>query len=246
MSQSFFEYVCVINLDTRPDRWVNIQAEFSRFNIQHAHRFSAVSFDQLENNPPPENFITYALAGLRRKQEDANADHQIKAMWACLNSHLGVIEYAKSQKWPFVLILEDDCQFEFFTNKVMNLVSKQIENVAWDMLYLGGNQKNYGKRLRVNKNLLSVTGITLAHAYIINASIYDKVLAEAPGAGMTIDDFYTKSLQNEIRTFIVNPPVAFQCPDDVSDISQVTRRKKYNLTRLKRACKRFIARVRYA
>ncbi|PKO47689.1 MAG: hypothetical protein CVU29_02270 [Betaproteobacteria bacterium HGW-Betaproteobacteria-22] len=246
MSQSFFEYVCVINLDTRPDRWENMQVQFANLNIENAHRFSAVSFDKLENNPPAENFKTYAMAGLQRKNEDANAEHQIRAMWACLNSHLGVIQYAKSKKWPYVLILEDDCQFEPFTGKVMEFVAQQIGETVWDMLYLGGNQKKYGKRLSVSKNLLSVTGITLAHAYVVNASIYDKVLAEAPKAGMTIDDYYTKSLQNEISTLIVNPPVAFQAPDDVSDISQVARRKKYNLTHLKRLLKRLVARFKYA
>ncbi|MDD2832646.1 MAG: hypothetical protein PHD12_01390, partial [Methylotenera sp.] len=96
------------------------------------------------------------------------------------------------------------------------------------------------------KNLLSVTGVTLAHAYIVNASIYDKIIGEAPKAGMTIDDFYTKSLQKEIKTLLVNPPVAFQRPEDVSDISQVARRRKYNLTHLTRALKRFYARVRYS
>ncbi|MDD4925188.1 MAG: glycosyltransferase family 25 protein [Methylotenera sp.] len=246
MNQSFFEYICVINLDARPDRWENMQVQFANLNIKNAHRFSAVSFDKLENNPPPENFKAYAMAGLQRKNEDANAEHQIKAMWGCLNSHVGAIAYAKSKKWPYVLILEDDCEFEFFTNKVMKLVTEQIKSLEWDMLYLGGNQKKYGLKLPVAKNLLSVTGVTLAHAYIVNASIYDKIIGEAPKAGMTIDDFYTKSFQKEIKTLLVNPPVAFQRPEDVSDISQVARRRKYNLTHLTRALKRFYARVRYS
>jgi glycosyl transferase family 25 len=222
-----------------------MQAQFANLNIVDAHRFSAVSFNQLENIPPPENFKDYAMAGLQRKNEDANAVHQIKAMWACLNSHVGAIEFAKSRGWPYVLILEDDCEFEFYTNKVMTQVSEQIKNIEWDMLYLGGNQKKHGKRVCITKNLLSVTGITLAHAYIVNATIYDKILLEAPKGGMTIDDFYTKSLQNEIKTLLVNPPVAFQAPDEISDISQVARRKKYNLTHFTRAFKRFFARARY-
>ncbi|PKO49883.1 MAG: hypothetical protein CVU27_10135, partial [Betaproteobacteria bacterium HGW-Betaproteobacteria-20] len=74
MNQSFFEYICVINLDARPDRWKNMQVQFANLNIENAHRFSAVSFDKLEYNPPPENFKTYAMAGLQRKNEDANAE----------------------------------------------------------------------------------------------------------------------------------------------------------------------------
>lgn len=246
MSQPFYDYICVINLDSRPDRWSNMQAQFARLNIERAYRFSAISFDKLQLNPPPENFKSYALAGLQRKNEDANAEHQIKAMWGCLSSHIGAIEYAKSNNWPYVLILEDDCEFEFYANKVMHLVVDQIKNLEWDMLYLGGNQKKYGKKLCVAKNLLSVTGVTLAHAYIVKATIYDKIMHEAPKAGMTIDDFYTKSLQKEIKTLLVKPQIVFQSPDDVSDISQVARRKKYNLTKLIRWLKKFFARVLYS
>lgn len=245
MNQPFFKYVYVINLDSRPDRWQTMQAQFAKFGIVNAHRFSAISFDRLENNPPPENFRNYALAGLQRKNEVANAEHQIKAMWGCLSSHVGAIEYAKNQKWPYVLILEDDCEFEFFINKVMHLVTEQIEKLPWDILYLGGNQKKYGRREKLAKNILSATGVTLAHAYIVNASIYDKIINEAPKAGMTIDDYYTKSLQKEVNTLLITPQVAFQAPDDVSDISQVARRRKYNWTKLVRWIKRGLARLQY-
>jgi len=246
MNQPLFEHICVINLDSRPDRWQSIQAQLHSVGINNAQRFSAVSFAKLENNPPPDNLKAYAMAKLQRSNEIKNAEHQIKAMWGCLCSHVGVIEYAKSQQWPYVLILEDDCEFEPYTNKVMSLVTEQIKKLDWDMLYLGGNQKRHGRKLRVAKNLLSVTGVTLAHAYIVRASIYDKILLEAPRSGMMIDDFYTKSLQKEIKTLLVNPQVAFQSPDDVSDISQVTRRKKYNWTKFIRFLKRLSARVRYS
>jgi len=245
MSQPLFEHICVINLDSRPDRWESVQAQLHSVGIHHAQRFSAVSFAKLENNPPPENLKAYAMAKLQRSGETGNAEHQIKAMWGCLCSHVGVIEYAKSQQWPYVLILEDDCEFEPYTNKVLGLVAEQIKKLDWDMLYLGGNQKRYGLKKRVAKNILSVTGITLTHAYMVRASIYDKVIAEAPKSGRTIDDFYAKILQNEVKTFIVDPQVAFQAPDDVSDISQVARRRKYNWKKMVRALKRYYAHVRY-
>ena len=244
MEQPLLNNICVINLDSRPDRWEAMQAQFAQFGILNAQRFSAVSFEKLES-PAPKNLRDNAMAGLQRKNEAANAEHQIKAMWGCLSSHVAVIKHAKTQKWPYVLILEDDCEFEFFLNKLMRLVTEQVKGLQWDMLYLGGNQKKYGRKERITNNLLSATGITLTHAYMVNASIYDKVIDEAPKAGMTIDDYYAKVLQKEINTLFVTPQVAFQAPDDVSDISQVARRRKYNWTKFVRWLKRTSARLIY-
>lgn len=245
MSHPFFKYICCINLDSRPDRWGSMQVQFNKVNIVGAQRFSAVSFENLQNNPPPEIFKAKIMAALQRKDEAQNADHQIKAMWGCLSSHVAVIKHAKAQNWPYVLILEDDCEFEPYANTVMNLVMEQISDIDWDMLYLGGNQKKYGKRQKKTSNLIVVTGITLTHAYMVKASIYDKIINEAPQASMTIDDFYAKQLQNHVTTLLVNPLIAHQAPDEISDISQVARRKKYNWKSLLRRSKRWLANVRY-
>nr|WP_294839131.1 glycosyltransferase family 25 protein [uncultured Methylotenera sp.] len=246
MNLPFFQYICCINLDSRPDRWDGMQAQFNKVNITDAQRFSAVSFEKLQDNPPPAGFKAKIMAALQRKNEAQNAEHQIKAMWGCLSSHVAVIKHAKAQNWPYVLILEDDCEFEPYTNTVMQRVMEQVGDMDWDMLYLGGNQKKYGLRQRKSKNLVAVTGITLTHAYMIRASIYDKVINEAPQANMTIDDFYAKQLQNHVKTLIVEPPVAYQAPDEVSDISQVARRKKYNWKSLLRLSKRWLANLRYS
>jgi len=245
MNLPFFKYICCINLDSRPDRWEAMQAQFSKVNIVDAQRFSAVSFEKLQDNPPPASFKAKIMAALQRKNEAKNAEHQIKAMWGCLSSHVAVIKHAKAQNWPYVLILEDDCEFEPYTNTVMQHVMEQIGDLDWDMLYLGGNQKKYGLRERKSKNLVTVTGITLTHAYMVRASIYDKIIDEAPQASMTIDDFYAKQLQNHVKTLLVEPPVAYQAPDEVSDISQMARRKKYNWKSLLRRSKRWLANIRY-
>ena len=245
MNLPFFKYICCINLDSRPDRWESMQVQFSKVNISGVERFSAISFDKLEKTPPPEAFKAKVMATLQRKNEAQNAAHQIKAMWGCISSHIAVIQHAKAQNWPYVLILEDDCEFEAYTNKIMSLVMKQISDIDWDMLYLGGNQKKYGLRQQKTHNLVSVTGITLTHAYMVNASIYDKIINEAPQANMTIDDFYAKQLQNNVKTLMLDPPVAYQAPDEVSDISQIARRRKYNLKNLLRRSKRWLANARY-
>ncbi len=69
---------------------------------------------------------------------------------------------------------------------------------------------------------------------------------QSQDSGRTIDDFYAKTLQNQVKTFIVDPQVAFQAPDDVSDISQVARRRKYSWKKMLRVLKRYYAHVRYS
>lgn len=244
MSLSLFHHVCVINLDSRPDRWQRMEQQLQQLHMQ-GQRFPAISIAQLKQNPP-QPFIDEVLTRLKRKQEDANAEHQINAMWACLSSHLAVIEYAKAHQWPYVVILEDDCEFEPYAGSILKQLQVQADALQWDMLYLGGSLRNAPKPIKVSKNLLAVSGINLAHAYVVNASIYDKILQSAPVAGMTIDDYYRKILQAQVTTLISTPMIAFQKDDEISDISQTTRKRKYNLNKTIKYVSRLYNKLRYA
>lgn len=116
-------------MGSRPDRWDGMQVQFNKVIVMGAQRFSAMPFDNQQKNPPPETFKAKIMAALQRKKEAQNADHQIKAMWGCLSSHVAVIKHAKMKNWPYVLILEDDCEFEPYANAVMNLVMEQIGEI---------------------------------------------------------------------------------------------------------------------
>lgn len=245
MNKSLIDHVCVINLDSRPDRWLEMQYQLASLGIRDAHRFSAVSFDELKCDPP-ENFRDYAMAALTRKKEDRNAEHQIKAMWGCLSSHVGVIEHAKSMSWPYVLILEDDCEFEPYAKGIINSLTTQADNLDWDMLYLGGSLKGKQKKQKVSANLLKVKAVNLAHAYLVHFRVFNKILSDAPISGMTIDDYYRKILQREVVTFLASPIIAYQKANEVSDISQVARKRKYNLKKFGKWLYKLINRIRYA
>jgi hypothetical protein len=144
------------------------------------------------------------------------------------------------------VILEDDCEFEPYAGSILKQLQVQADALQWDMLYLGGSLRNAPKPIKVSKNLLAVSGINLAHAYVVNASIYDKILQSAPVAGMTIDDYYRKILQAQVTTLISTPMIAFQKDDEISDISQTTRKRKYNLNKTIKYVSRLYNKLRYA
>lgn len=239
MSDLCFEHAFVINLERRPDRWARMVESLAQVDIP-AERFSAIGVGDLDSDQPPlelKNFLQ------RVDGPSSSAEHKLQATWACMRSHLAIIKTASDAGWPSVLILEDDCEFEPYTRAVLGRACKQLMAREWDILYLGGTLKKGGGRVSVSANLLGVSRVRLAHAYIVNSSIYERILREAPASGLPLDWYYSETLQPTIKAFMVKPVLAQQRLLDVSDIEQVERKVKY---RTRQALKRLLARVRYS
>ncbi len=233
-----FEHTCVINLNTRPDRWARIDAHLKSLGVV-VQRYPAVSFDQLGSDLPSAELESFLqeVDGHR-----ANARHKALATWACMRSHLAIIAKAKAEGWPQVLILEDDCRFERYSLNVLRRVQKQLDCYAWDLLYLGGTLKKGGVHRRISSNLQSSTRVRLAHAYVVRASIYDRILDEAPQAGLPIDWYYSERLLPSIAGLVVVPRLADQQVGDLSDIEQVARKSKI---KTRQAMERWWSTLRY-
>lgn len=237
---SLFEHACVINLDTREDRWALMQAQFARLGIAGVQRYSAI-------RPAPEVVDHPALKPLHDFLlcHDGISEHlasKLGATWGCMLSHLGIIRLAKESGWPQVLILEDDCEFEPYTMAVLQRVAKQLVGRQWDMLYLGGTFKKGGARRRLSANLELASRIRLGHAYLVNARLYDRILAEAEGSGLPIDWYYSEVLQPQVTCIRVTPTLAYQRLLDMSDIERVERKPKLK-TRM--VLRRWWYRIRY-
>lgn len=233
-----FSRVSVINLDSRPDRWRNIVAQLDALGVS-AERFSAISIQQLVADPPSDELRKFLL---RVDGESSRFEHKLGATWACMRSHLAVIAQAKALGWPDVLILEDDCEFESYVPTVLARVSAQLQGVDWDILYLGGTIKKGGAVKKVTSNLLSVTKVRLAHAYVVRASIYDRILERAAQSGLPIDWYYSEELLPQVNAFMVTPVLVHQQFMDVSDIEQVVRKRKL---KTRQWLQRLFANIRY-
>ncbi len=233
-----FSRACVINLNSRPDRWQSMSARLDVMGVG-AERFPAVSIEDLVVDPPSDKLRAFLL---RVDGDSARFEHKLGATWACMRSHLAIIAKAKSLGWPEVLILEDDCDFELYTPAVLARVQEQLQGLNWDMLYLGGTLKKGGKTKRVTSNLSSVTRVRLAHAYVVKSSIYDHILEQAERSGLPIDWYYSEKLLSQVSAFMVRPVLVRQQLMDMSDIEQVVRKPKF---RTRQWLQRMIANFRY-
>ena len=233
-----FEHAFVINLDHRTDRWAKMAENLATVGIS-AERFSAISVGDLIDDQP-----SMALKDFLQRIDGPSptAGHKLQTTWACMRSHLAIIRMARDAGWPSVLILEDDCEFEPYTSAVLSRVCKQLQGREWGVLYLGGTLKKGGKKAAVSSNLSAVSRIRLAHAYVVNANLYERILREAPESGLPLDWYYSEVLQALSNTLMVRPTLAYQRLFDMSDIEQVERRPKYKTRQM---LQRWWARTRY-
>ncbi|SEQ84343.1 Glycosyltransferase family 25 (LPS biosynthesis protein) [Pseudomonas cuatrocienegasensis] len=235
-----FERAYVINLDHRHDRWLQTLSTLQRVGIA-AERFSAVDFSALaaSNDSPSAELDAFLkrVDGVRPSNE-----HKLRATWACMRSHLAIIRMAKEQGLSSVLILEDDCEFEPYSRAVLARAERQLQTRSWQMLYLGGTLKKGGQRTGVSKNLMQVSRVRLAHAYVVRAALYDRILAEAPASGLPLDWYYSECLLPSVEAYMVKPILANQRLFDMSDIEQVERHPKF---KTRQAIRRCLAKIRY-
>lgn len=233
-----FEHACVINLDSRPDRWALMQANLKQVNLS-AQRFAATSIQDVQDNPPPQALRDFLL---QADGESPKAEHKLFATWACLHSHLAVIRHAQQEHWDSVLILEDDCVFQPYTPAVLKRVAEQIAAQNWDLVYLGGTLKKGGLHQKVSSNLYRVNRVRLAHAYVVRSSLYAQILQEAPQSGLPIDWYYSEQLLPRINAYWIDPLLTYQRYADLSDIEQVKRTPKLKSRKLLR---HWLALLRY-
>lgn len=229
----------VINLDERVERWEWMQGQLASAGVE-AERFPAISIQDLAELPPPPALRQFLL---EVDGDGSGFERKLWATWACMQSHLAVLRLAREQGLASVLILEDDCEFEPFSRAVLCRIKRQLPYLGLDLLYLGGTLKKGGSCSRLSSNVHAVSRVRLAHAYVVSASVYGRILAEAPESGLPIDWYYSEILLPSIRAGISTPQLAFQRLDDVSSIEGVARARKF---RWRRFWSRAFSRLRYS
>lgn len=240
MEGSCFERAYVINLDHRQDRWLQTVKSLQAVGIV-AERFAAIDVARLKaEGDQPSQALREFLARVDGASDAA--EHKLMATWACMRSHLAVIRMAKARGLDSVLVLEDDCDFEPYSHAVLKRVAKQLCGRSWQMLYLGGTLKKGSQCVELSENLMGVSRVRLAHAYMVHCSLYDRILEEAPASGLPLDWYYSERLQADVKVCMIKPDLAYQRPFDISDIEQVERRPKL---KTRRAIKRWFATLRY-
>lgn len=215
--------ILVINMDTSPERFASfLHNNAAGFPVHKVQRLSAVAGRQLPDYGKAPWFT--AATGERAPFWGGTA--------GCALSHRRAVEYARNQGWRNVLILEDDAAYDAVAG-AESLLNRALQTLQGDyMLYLGFNRPTpYGRRIMTEQEagLWQIEGVLATHAYLLPASMYDRLLSLLPtehtvwdwlSRYRAIDVFYRDFVAAlpGVRIYAVLP-VMFCQSDEQSDIS---------------------------
>ena len=138
----------------------------------------------------------------------------------CAKSHVKCIKMAKERQYPWVVILEDDCEvkadsLEQFRRLLPVLWKRKSE---WDIFLGGCTSVRIIKQVEAEPPIFQITGLT-THFCLYNSDVYDKIKEQYnpknENSMIEIDLYYQKTL----RIFCTAPFLAVQKPG-VSDIEE--------------------------
>lgn len=213
--------VLVVNLDSRPDRWQDVQARTAGFiPADKLHRLPATLGAALPGFGAPPWF--------RGRKRDRT--------WAgragCTLSHRAAIAHAKSRDWRTVLILEDDIELEPALAGVLAGLPAALRANDWDVCYLGFTDPVPPYRtladLPDGHRLYAVSGCSTTHAYLLRNSSFERLLEKLPTADTiwhwvsrhrAIDRWYYRNLARYFNVCAVSPALIHQ-QGGFSDITQ--------------------------
>ena len=141
----------------------------------------------------------------------------------CLRSHKKILQMAKEQQLPYILVLEDDCEFLLSPTYLKNTVLEILEYMKFhpeiQVINGCGNLVEF-KIDRIDKFkhtfFLRSPDVRTTHCIFYNSSSYDTVL-ECPES-LAIDEFLNKC------TMVYSYPYIAQQLESFSDINkQVVR-----------------------
>ena len=147
--------ICVINLKKRVDRWEKISKHLDDLKKSGNLKFN--------------NHI-YRIEGI---------DDKFFQRKGCMRSHLLAILMAREQKWPCVMVLEDDAILSDNIDELWSNVMIELKNEKWDVIFgatcrLRDSDCSYfSPHLLRKKNNGIFTG---THCVIYNQTGYESII----------------------------------------------------------------------
>lgn len=175
------EAILVINMKHRTDRWDALMETLDKVGVRDkVVRIEAVAGKELSGFGAKPWFTG--------RTSDAVAANKAGAA-GCALSHKKAVAYAKAHGLKQYLMLEDDARFDdLLQGREGEMVAEIIrEPCLWDLFYLGFYQRVNmhhtvkeedisGRKFEIRR----MRGPLLTHAFFVNSSIYDAMLAEMP------------------------------------------------------------------
>jgi len=186
----YFDKIYCINLERRPDRKAESQAQFDALGLD-VEFIKAVDGKELA---PPDKINTGELG--------------------CILSHVKIYKDAEAKGYKRILILEDDCVFENGINELFKEYIKEVPK-DWGLLYFGGSHLK--TPLPVNDKIHRLLHTYTTHCYAVNLEVV-KGLADLIGSDLQID-VTLAHLQLKFHSYGFKPNLAWQ-KDNYSDITE--------------------------
>jgi hypothetical protein len=207
--------VCVINLDSRADRWEIFQREIlPHFHGLPVDRISATLGTQITG---------YGVAPYFR---GGKRDRTWAARGGCTLSHRDALLHAKTKGWKYLLILEDDITIETIPSPdFWASLQKALQSTSFEVCYLGFTDPVPPFRQLVdlgsNHALHQVFGCNTAHAYLLNTASIDWILDRLPAPAdiwpwlarhRAVDRFFYQHLSPHLIVTAISPSLIVQRP----------------------------------
>lgn len=143
----------------------------------------------------------------------------------CRESHLAVVRLAKERGYPWVLVLEDDCEaYPEFQTHIYNVLSYLWKHKHTWELYNGGPNPGSVRRCitaaaaagEVSSTMLDIDNWISAQFIIVNSTAFDKVLAyDELKHPKKIDEYYSTCFKT-----ISSTPMLTKQVDLYSDLAK--------------------------
>lgn len=206
----YFDRIYGLNLDRRPERWTRLRAQLGRFGIA-AERFPAVDGCQPEIEAAFERLSArFAASGRRGLRSSAE--------FACLLSHLRILEDARRRGCRRVLVFEDDaCLHKRFLDEFTKIARLPRD---WALLYLGASRYRWSGLRRFDDTFDFAAGALGAFAVAYDRSAFEIVLSVWRRLDRAADEGLTE-VQRRLagRCFVCSPNLA------IADVRQSDLRR---------------------
>lgn len=181
----FFPDKVCINLNRRPERWEQAEAQFALHQINSVRRFPALDGLTLEVPPGWDGS---------------------PGAYGCLQSHLSVVREARRSGLPNILIFEDDVVFDSDFNTKFSSYIKQLPS-DWDMLLFGGLHV-YVRPQKISENISRITNSYSTFAYALKQTVYDAFI-ELNSQSLEPVDKVNAILQQTFNCYCFMPHLAW-------------------------------------
>jgi glycosyl transferase family 25 len=193
-------------------------------DIKHAY------YINLDSRPDRKTHVEEQLSLIGIQAERFKAIKLPNGAIGCSMSHLKLLETAKANNLPHILIVEDDIKFlnpELFKSQLNKFLSN---HKGWDVLLLGGN--NIPPYKNIDDTCVKISSCQTTTGYLVNGHYIDilinnfrngitKLLESPHLRGMYAIDKFWFRLQRSHNWFLIIPLTVTQ-REDYSDIEKRT------------------------